>query len=291
MTAKTGQTPKPEDRKNGQEDFFVRFWGVRGSVPCGGPDVAKYGGNTSCLEVRCGDRVLIFDGGTGIRYLGNHLAREAPLDLDIFLTHTHLDHVCGLPFFKPFYDVQNKFRMRSGHCAFGCTTHDALKGLMVVPLLPMDVDVFTADCDFLDFPVGETLDMGEGVVIRTGALNHPNGCTGYRIEFQGKSICYITDAEHIDGQRDQTIVDLIKDCDIFIYDSTYTDEELKTQPSFGHSTWEEGVRLADAAGVKTFVAFHHDPDHDDGFMDGVARDLEAVRSGSEVAKEGMVLRP
>lgn len=273
------------------QDFFVRFWGVRGSVPCGGRDVVKYGGNTSCLEIRCGKKVMIFDGGTGIRYLGNHLAREAPLDLDIFLTHTHLDHVCGLPFFKPFYDARNRFRMRSGHCAFGCTTHEALKGLMVAPLLPMDVDMFTAQCDFLDFMPGDTLDMGDGVVIRTAILNHPNGCTGYRIEFQGKSICYITDAEHKAGEQDPVIVKLIAGCDIFIYDSTYTDEELETQPGFGHSTWQEGVRLAAAAGVKTFIAFHHDPDHDDAFMDGVARDLEAVRPGSVVAIEGMIVTP
>lgn len=276
---------------NGKQDFFVRFWGVRGSVPCGGRDVTKYGGNTSCVEIRCGDKVMIFDGGTGVRYLGNHLAKETPLDIDMFLTHTHLDHVCGLPFFKPFYDARNTFRLRSGHSSFGCNTHDALKGLMVAPLLPMDVDVFTADTTFEDFKAGETLDLGGGVIIVTDVLNHPNGCTGYRVEFQGKSICYITDAEHEDGVRDAGIVKLIKNCDIFIYDATYTDEELKTQPSFGHSTWQEGVRLADAAGVKTFVAFHHDPDHDDAFMDGVAADVEAVRPGSLVAQEGMVLKP
>ena len=273
------------------KDFYVRFWGVRGSVPCGGPDVQKYGGNTACVEISCGGKVLVFDGGTGIRYLGNHLAKQGPLDLDIFLTHTHLDHVCGLPFFKPFYDEANRFRLHSGHCSFGCTTHDALKNLMVAPLLPMDVEVFNAETEFSDFQSGDTIDLEGGISLKTKPLNHPNGCTGYRVEFEGQSICYITDVGHEEGKLDENVLALIKDCDIFIYDATYTDEELLTQPDFGHSTWQQGVRLADAAGAKTYVAFHHDPDHDDAFMDGVAKDLEAVRPGSHVAMEGLTLRP
>lgn len=271
--------------------FYVRFWGVRGSVACGGPDVAKYGGNTSCLEIGCGDKILIFDGGTGLRYLGNHLADKGPLNLDIFLTHTHLDHVCGLPFFKPFYCAQNTFRLHSGHCSFGCTTHDALKSLMVAPLLPMDVEVFSAETEFCDFHSGETIDLEGDITIHTGPLNHPNGCTGYRVVYGGRSICYITDVGHEAGKLDQSVLNLIQDADIFIYDSTYTDEELETQPDFGHSTWQQGVRLADAAGVKTFVAFHHDPEHDDAFMDQVAAELEAKRPGSVVAREGMTLAP
>lgn len=284
MTAMTGTTGQAKD-------FYVRFWGVRGSVPCGGPDVQKYGGNTACLEIGCGDKVLVFDGGTGIRYLGNHLAKQGPLDLDIFLTHTHLDHVCGLPFFKPFYEKGNNFRLHSGNCSFGCTTHDALKNLMVAPLLPMDVEVFNAETEFCDFQTGDTIDLDGGISLKTRPLNHPNGCTGYRVEFEGRSICYITDVGHEDGKLDENVLALIKDCDIFIYDATYTDEELLTQPDFGHSTWQQGVRLAEAGGAKTYVAFHHDPDHDDDFMDGVAKDLEAARSGSHVAREGLTLRP
>lgn len=276
---------------NPSDEFFVRFWGVRGSVPCSGPEVIKYGGNTACLEVRCGTRVLIFDAGTGIRYLGNELKQEQPLDLDIFLTHIHLDHVCGLPFFKPFYRKRNRFRVRSGCSTFGCCTKDALKNMMVAPLLPMDVDVFAAEIDFDDFTCGDTITLDPGIVIKSACLNHPNGATGYRIEYGGKSICYITDTEHVPGEIDETIRSFIEGADVFIYDSTYTDDEFASGPSYGHSTWQEGVRLANAASVGTCVAFHHDPDHDDSFMDQVALEMSAMRPGSVVAQEGMILRP
>ncbi|TNE39441.1 MAG: MBL fold metallo-hydrolase [Alphaproteobacteria bacterium] len=274
-----------------KSDFSVRFWGVRGSTPCAGPEVQKYGGNTSCLEITCGTKRLIFDAGTGLRYLGNEMVKEGAQNTDIFLTHTHLDHVCGMPFFKPFYSADNTFRIYSGHSTFGCCTKDALENMMVAPLLPMDVNVFSAEIDFVDFPCGGNLTLADDIVIRTAQLNHPNGATGYRIEYGGRSICYITDTEHKAGELDQNILNLIQGTDIFIYDSTYTDEELTRIPSYGHSTWEEGVRLAEAAGVGCFVAFHHDPDHDDEFMDQVATDLEKTRPGSLVAREGMVLTP
>jgi phosphoribosyl 1,2-cyclic phosphodiesterase len=129
------------------------------------------------------------------------------------------------------------------------------------------------------------------VRLRTAPLNHPNGATGYRIEYGGQSICYVTDTEHKEGQRDQAIVDLIRDSDIVIYDATYTDDEYPKYRNWGHSTWQEGVRLCDAAGAKRLVIFHHDPSHDDAFMDGIAKAAEAMRPGTVVAREGMVLTP
>jgi phosphoribosyl 1,2-cyclic phosphodiesterase len=129
------------------------------------------------------------------------------------------------------------------------------------------------------------------VTLRTALLNHPNGATGYRVEFGGKSICYITDTEHYADHVDETIVELVRGADIMIYDATYTDDEYPTYRGWGHSTWQEGLKLAKAAGVKQFVVFHHDPGHSDAFMDAVARDVEAAQPGSVVAREGMVLRP
>jgi len=244
------------------------------------------------LEVRCGDRLLIFDAGTGIRYLGNELAKHGPLDTDVFLTHSHFDHICGVPFFVPLFIPANKTRIWAGHLESAkLTVKQVLEDMMVTPLVPVAPEIFAADVSYHDFKAGETLTPGSGISLRTTKLNHPDNATGYRIEFGGKSICYLTDTQHVIGELDQNIVDLAKGTDLMIYDSTYTDKEFPARSDWGHSTWEEGVRLANAANVKTFVVFHHDPDHTDGFMDRVAKDVEKARPGSVVAQEGMVLRP
>ncbi len=273
------------------DDFYVRFWGVRGSIACAGPETVAYGGNTSCLEVRCGDRLLIFDAGTGIRELGNLVETADTLDADLFLTHTHLDHVAGIPFFSPFFNSDNTFRIWAGHLKGDWNLEKALEQLMIPPLFPVPIDIFHADMSYHNFQAGDTLRPADGVVIRTIPLNHPNGATGYRIEFQEKSICYLTDTEHDPARPDANILRLINGADMVIYDSTYTDEEYLDREDWGHSTWQEGVRLCDQAKCGTFVAFHHDPDHNDAFMDEVARELSLARPGSVVAKEGMVLTP
>jgi phosphoribosyl 1,2-cyclic phosphodiesterase len=122
-------------------------------------------------------------------------------------------------------------------------------------------------------------------------LSHPDLATGYRVDFQGKSICYLTDTEHPAEGHDENILKLIRGADIVIYDSMYTEEEYACRKGWGHSTWQAGAKLCDAAGVKTFVVFHHDPEHDDAFMDKVAADVQQTRPGSIVAREGLVLRP
>jgi phosphoribosyl 1,2-cyclic phosphodiesterase len=163
--------------------------------------------------------------------------------------------------------------------------------MMAAPLFPVPIDIFTAETSYHDFTAGENLTPRAGVTIRTAALNHPNRATGYRIEFGGRSICYVTDTEHVPGKPDRNVIDLVRDADIFIYDSTYTDEEFPRFVTWGHSTWQEGIRLANAAGVKTLVIFHHDPSHDDSIMDEIASAAEQSRPGTLVAREGMVLRP
>ncbi len=219
----------------------VRFWGVRGSIACPGPDTVRYGGNTSCVEIRCGEHLLIMDGGTGLRELGSALLKNGTM--------------------------------------------------MMAPLFPVPMSLLNTQVSFKDFRHGETLKPRPGVTLRTGPLNHPNGATGYRVEYAGKSVAYITDTEHKKGALDPNVLALIEGVDIFIYDSTYTEAEYPTHVDWGHSTWEQGVRLADAAKVKTFVVFHHDPSHDDAFMDRVGSAAQALRPSTIVAREGMVLLP
>jgi phosphoribosyl 1,2-cyclic phosphodiesterase len=276
----------------------VRFWGVRGSISCSGPEYMRYGGNTSCLEVMAGGRRLIFDAGTGIRTLGLELERQAPLDIDIYFTHTHLDHISGLTFFAPLFKERNSVRMWAGHLQFPWTLKTVVSNLMQAPLYPVSLDVFRAKVEFKEFTCGESLACGD-VAMRTAPLNHPNGATGYRIDYRGKSICYVTDTEHREGTRDETIVELCRGADVMIYDCSYTDTEYPAYRGWGHSTWQEGVRVADAAGVGTLAIFHHDPSHDDAFMDDVARQAAERRPGTVasglprviVAHEGLTLAP
>lgn len=273
------------------DEFLVRFWGVRGSIACPGGAHIRYGGNTSCLEIRCGDHLLVFDGGTGLRPLGEYLRSHPAMDLDLFFTHSHFDHISGFPFFSPLFVPSNRLSMWAGHLLPERTLRDVLCAMMAEPLFPVPLDIFTAETNYHDFRAGETLAPKPGVTVRTAPLNHPNNATGYRVEFGGRSICYVTDTEHVPGQLDKNILNLVRDADLFIYDSTYTDEEFPRFVSWGHSTWQQGARLANAANVKTFVIFHHDPSHDDDAMDRIAAEAEAVRPGTVVAREGLILRP
>ncbi|HVO01123.1 MAG TPA: MBL fold metallo-hydrolase [Candidatus Cybelea sp.] len=272
-------------------EFTVRFWGVRGSIACCSADYARYGGNTSCVEIRCGDHELIFDAGTGIRPLGKQLIRAMPVTANVFFTHTHLDHIVGLPFFAPLYKPGNKIRIWSGHLEAPLTFQDALCHMMAPPLFPVPPAVFASEPEVHDFRAGETLRPVDGVVLKTTPLNHPNGATGYRVEYEGKSVCYVTDCEHNGKGPEPAVVELIKGADVFIYDTSYTDEEYPIFKGWGHSTWQEGVRLADAAGVKTLVLFHHDPSHTDAAMDRIAEAAAAARPGTIAAREGMIIEP
>jgi len=293
--ARVRATVAPVSEGNTPGDgFLVRFWGVRGSIAAPGPATARYGGNTSSIEVRCGARLLLLDAGTGIRYLGGALAREAPIDADILFTHTHFDHVCGLPFFKPFFQPENRFRLWAGHLGEGLTLHRVLREFMMAPLFPVPPDVFKAAIEYRDFKGGETLPLhgAPEITVRTARLNHPDGATGYRIEYAGKSVCYITDTEHVPGKPDRNVLGLIEGADIVIYDCMYTDEEYaRAYVGWGHSTWQEAVRLCKAARVKKLVVFHHDPDHDDDRMDAIGRAVAAAMPGAVVAREGMTLAP
>jgi phosphoribosyl 1,2-cyclic phosphodiesterase len=235
---------------------------------------------------------MVFDGGTGIRLLGNELmASGKPAELDLFYSHTHFDHICGLPFFAPCYDARSSMRIWAGHLNGNKGIEAVLNNMMIAPLFPIPMGIFTAKMEFIDFTAGDVLTPHPGILLRTGRLNHPNGATGYRIEYAGKVVAYITDTEHRPGGRDPNVLALIKGAEVMIYDASYTDAEFPTHKDWGHSTWEEGVRLADAADVKTLVIFHHDPGHDDDFMDQVAAEAAAARPGTIVAQEGLVLRP
>ena len=266
----------------------LRFWGVRGSIACPSSSHVRYGGNTSCLEVCAGDQALILDAGTGIRGLGHSFMDRGVTSAHLLLTHSHWDHINGFPFFAPGFKKGYDFHVMAGHLEEG-SIRDVLAGQMMQPTFPVPLEAMQATLGFDDFRAGDSFKIGPDVQIKTARLNHPNGATGYRIEHGGKSICYITDTEHVPGAPDQNILGLIEGSDLVIYDSTYTEEEFPEKVGWGHSTWEEAVRLCRAADVKKLAIFHHDPEHDDAFMDDIGQKARQVWEGAMVAKEGMKL--
>jgi len=251
----------------------------------------KYGGNTSCVEMRCGERLLIFDAGSGLREFGRELAKGGPVDADLFMSHTHHDHLLGLPFFGPVFTPKNVFRVWAGHLKPERGIEDVVRSFMSDPLFPVPPEIFGAQVTYIDFIVGDTLTPQPGITVRTTVLNHPNRATGYRVEFAGKVVCYVTDTEHVPGKPDTEILKLIADADLFIYDSTYTDEEFPRYKGWGHSTWQEALRLAKAARVKSVALFHHDPSHDDATLDAIGVAAAREFPGAIVAREGAVLHP
>ncbi len=266
----------------------IKFWGVRGSIACSSVDHVRYGGNTSCIEVVAGDRRFVLDAGTGIRQLGQTFARDGVRDIDLMLTHTHWDHINGFPFFGPAYDPSRTIRIRAGHLLkMGSNIRGVLAQQMNSPMFPVPLEAMRAKISFEDFHAGDEFDLYPGVKIRTAPLNHPNGATGYRIEHNGRVAVYITDTEHIPGQDDANVLKLIAGADLVIYDSTYTESEFPNRIGWGHSTWNEGMRLCRMAGAKKLAIFHHDPDHDDAFMDQLSDEATHAWSGAFVSREGM----
>jgi phosphoribosyl 1,2-cyclic phosphodiesterase len=278
----------------GLGEFWVKLWGVRGTVACPGPATRRFGGNTACVEVRCGPHRLILDAGTGLRVLGNAMAAAdgQRCTAHIFLTHTHLDHVMGLPFFKPAYRPGNCFEFWAGHLKrAGHSLQEVLGRLMERPYFPVPLDIMHACIAFHDFEAGEVLEPFPDVRVRTAPLVHPGGATGYRIDYAGRSVCYVTDTEHPEHGHDQAVLALIEGAQIVIYDATYTDAEMARFRSWGHSTWEEGLRLVERAGAGRLVTFHHDPEREDTALDLIDAALSDLRPGSLVGREGMVLEP
>ena len=202
-----------------------------------------------------------------------------------------MDHIGGFPFFCYAFKPGNRLRVWSGHLEDGLTTEGVLSQFMSAPLFPVPVDNFGAEVSYHDFRAGDTMTPSDGVTLRTAPLNHPQNATGYRVEYGDKSICYITDTEQREDGPDANILSLIDGADIVIYDSMFTDDEYPDFKGWGHSTWEEGARLCEAANVDTFVLFHHMPERSDADLDKIAKDAEALRAGTVVAREGMTLSP
>lgn len=278
--AELGEQPKSDSA------FRVRLWGTRGSIPVAGKEFRHHGGNTACVEMRCGDHTMIFDAGSGIRPAGLSVVQSGATDVHLFFTHFHYDHVLGLPFFSPLWVPSINVKIWSGHLNGIMSTHEMLHELMRAPWFPVSISICQATLETGDFKSGDVLKPWPDVTIRTGSLNHPGGCIGYRVEYGGRVVALISDTEHVEGELDQNILALIDKADLVIYDATYTDQEMVKKRGFGHSTWQEGIKLCKAAGAKKLALFHHDPFRTDAALEKIEADAKAVFPGTFAARDG-----
>lgn len=269
--------------------FRVKFWGVRGSVPVSGEEFQQYGGNTSCVEMRCGDHLLFFDAGSGFRAAGEELRETDLSKIDLFFSHCHYDHIIGFPFFAPLFDSDVRLAIWSGHLSGEMTTKEMVGAFMHPPWFPARVDICKVRFSWRNFQAGDVLEPQPGIKIRTAYLNHPGRCIGYRVEWGGRAVAYVTDTEHVDGELDANILSLIEGADLVIYDATYLEQEMPRRRGFGHSTWQQGAALCKAAGAKRLALFHHDPVRTDSDLRSIETDLQAVFPTGFAARDGMLI--
>lgn len=315
------QVPRRPQGNNGQVDFQtpatrVKLWGVRGSIPVPGPSTVRYGGNTTCVEVRADGEIIILDAGSGIRLLGVELEKEFgddPVELTLLITHTHWDHIQGLPFFMPAYKQKNRIRVlgyegaRAGLAAI-------LAGQMETPFFPVSLrdlpgNIAIEELRDMEFSIGK-------VKVRSQFANHPGICAGYRLFTSAGSIAFFPDNEpydllkvHMTG-RDSSgteearafaksqrakLVEFVRDSDLLLMDTQYTDEEYGDHLGWGHGSLSRVVSVAAEANVGRLILFHHDPAHDDAMIDEMLErarlllleanskvEVEAAREGAEI---------
>jgi len=269
---------------------------VRGSIPTPGRGTVRYGGNTSCVEVRIDDDIIILDGGTGLRLLGRSLLAEfggKPLNLTLLISHTHWDHIQGLPFFAPLYDARCRLRILGGEGARKGLV-EALTGQMEgtyfpVPFSKLPSNIEIEELREFNFALGSTL-------VSAQRANHPGFCVGYRLFSPDGLICFFPDTEPRPGGDDREMIDFIRDADVLILDSQFDRQEYSRHTGWGHGCVEDSVSLALKAGVKRLLLFHHDPNHDDRTIDRFVRHARALvkRQGGtlkvDAAREGLTIQ-
>jgi phosphoribosyl 1,2-cyclic phosphodiesterase len=289
----------------------LKFWGTRGSISVTGRGTLHYGGNTTCVEVRADDEIIVLDAGSGIRSLGIALEKEfqsEPIRLSLLITHAHWDHIQGLPFFAPAYEKKNEIRVR-GYDGVDMGFAEIMAEPMKAPFFPIAMRELSARVDIkklseMEFCVGK-------VQVRARFVNHPGICAGYRLFTSAGSISFLPDhepygylhsarangmspeqAKNTATEERMGLVEFLRGSDILILDAQYTDTEYETHGGWGHGSVSSAVSLALDADVRKLLLFHHDPSHDDPSVDAIVEDARRLirESGKELevdaAREG-----
>lgn len=293
----------------------VKFWGVRGSIPTPGMGTVRYGGNTPCVEIMCpGEHAVVIDAGTGIKNLGAQWLSKTPEEIHLFISHTHWDHIHGFPFFLPIYLPTSRIHVYGPQVqislarALPLNLKEVLTNQMDHAVFPVMFGSLQAKISFQE--IGPIPFQIGGIKVSPYNLNHTVITYGYNFEWKGKRVAYQSDHEpfydvftHEDGtdsiigemirQKNESIVEMARGVDLLIADSMYTPEEYPRYRGWGHASIEHTVQRAVAAKAKRIAFFHHDPGHDDAFMDRMKKqgqDIAAKLGGTDlevmVATEG-----
>ncbi len=299
----------------------IKFWGVRGSIPCPGADTVRYGGNTACVEIYIEsiERRIIIDAGSGIRQLGNDLmANNTAKDgirAEVFLTHTHWDHIMGFPFFMPLYTAGSQIKIYGPVTYEEETLEEVLSGQWTYRYFPVRHDELSSNIQYKELKEGQ-YDLGQGLLVGTKYLNHPLLCLGYRFEFGGKVLCTAYDTEpftnvfttdpddpsydpvmasegrQVADEENKQVEEFIKGADVLIYDAQYTQAEYdQSRMGWGHSSIEHAISVSKRNHVKKLVLFHHDVTRTDEQLEGLRDRYCNPGQGGDLqilfAREGM----
>lgn len=257
--------------------MIIRCWGARGSIPVSGKEYVRYGGDTTCMEIRSlrGEPIIV-DAGSGIRALGNRMVKEQLREFSFLFTHAHWDHILGFPFFKPLYDPDSRLVIHGCPMSQG-NMETLLSGVMSAPYFPVPFDQVRGQIRHAPPCAGEMI-IGD-VRVTSIPLSHPNMGLGYRFEQGGAVFVFITDNElghrHRGGRDYEEYVGFCRGADLLIHDAEYTDGEYERRRGWGHSTWRQAARLAAEAGVQAFGLYHHNQDRTDAQVDRMVEDCDA----------------
>ena len=274
--------------------MYIKFYGTRGSIPVSDPGFMKFGGNTTCLFISGIDEgadTIIIDAGTGIRSLGRDIMDgkiKTGDNINLGFTHFHWDHIQGFPFFAPAYNPDFKIQISTASKRKVHNLKDIFSTQMQSIYFPVQLENMGADISFQKYDTNEIL--GEkGVVVNTIDVSHPGGCIGVRFQLKKKSVVFFTDTEHLNG-IDENVVRLSMDADVLIHEAQYTDEELKTHRGWGHSSYSQAIEVAERCNAKKLIVTHHDPDHDDSFLEKMEKKCQGRFKELVFARDGFELK-